>query len=362
MYKIVEFLEENNACEIVQSRWMLGDDAVYFPPLAKYNGYIKNIKTDMKVIKNWSIFKAKILIDNVETFDAAKEASKFYSEYGNSEYEEHLKEMKKLKRKHPINFNKYGDLDLRNQVKKLKNTDQVNDNNLATVSLPSTCPLSPTVQLPTTFSSGSIPSHVSSAHSLPIESKLTDNVNNSVSNEVLLEYAPNDASTTMILEIEKMLQRMKTEIIEELKREIKIQVLSALSSGRTNGRDLSSFEKIKSKIDFQEFVEKLNDTTTKNNMASMLKLLHDSSGCYKSANGRIATIMTYLFSNEFIKKELAWGSMNGRPSDRICLINYPIFFEMIVESFKGSDGNLSCTVEVIRSAFQIFFKHKAKKL
>ncbi|XP_070504542.1 myb-like protein D, partial [Chironomus tepperi] len=194
---------------------------------------------------------------------------------------------------------------------KLKNTDQVNDNNLATVSLPSTCPLSPTVQLPTTFSSGSIPSHVSSAHSLPIESKLTDNVNNSVSNEVLLEYAPNDASTTMILEIEKMLQRMKTEIIEELKREIKIQVLSALSSGRTNGRDLSSFEKIKSKIDFQEFVEKLNDTTTKNNMASMLKLLHDSSGCYKSANGRIATIMTYLFSNEFIKKELAWGSMNG---------------------------------------------------
>lgn len=65
MYKVVEFEEEENLVEIIQNSWMIEKDLVFFPPLNQYFKYIKNLKTDISVIKEWRVYKTRTLKENL---------------------------------------------------------------------------------------------------------------------------------------------------------------------------------------------------------------------------------------------------------------------------------------------------------
>lgn len=341
MFCVVDFVDEENTCGIVQESWTVDKASTHCPPSTSYGSFIKKVKVPPTTIAKWPIHKVKILKRGIVSYEEAKKETKNLSDFGDTENEEIIKAQRALKRKHPVATLDTEQFDLRAEMKKAKckeievlsqpineEVDEKRFNN--------------EVGNEITGSSSFV--YVNSNEWTDVEDEI-----DSESSKV--ENIPCDSNSLIIIEMKKCMEMVKREILDEIQKNVR-------------GASNQKFKKICSRDEFFKLIEDCNDPKFKQNLLHTLKMLPDTSGCYNKNHGRVATIMYFLFEKSFIMESLTWGEMKGNSCGKICLVNYQPFYELVAQAmiYTVEDNDVIPSAKEVRSSFQIFFKHKAKKI
>ncbi|KAL7034743.1 hypothetical protein ACKWTF_008087 [Chironomus riparius] len=333
-FAIVEFITDNT-CSVVQQSWL--DETkkkCRFPPNKHFSKSIQKVINPEKVA-TWKIYDVNIIHENINEYEEANELAKYTSEFGDTEGELTVKIEKENKRKRAI----FGEtLDLRAEMKKAKG-DVANSSNFSQQQ---------------NIDDDTIINDLKQSDDFLIESFPYDGIEN--------EFIPNpierleiDQDSFIIMEVRKLINEAKVEIFQKIDEVLdEVRIINM----RLGHSPLKKFEKIKSTKAFNSFIEVMKVEQKKIKMIQELKCLQDTTNSKNTKHGKIATLIEYMFTPKFIIKRLKWGEMNGQqPSDRtFYLVNYPIFIEF------GRALLETATPKEIRTSFQVYFKHRAKKL
>lgn len=91
--------------------------------------------------------------------------------------------------------------------------------------------------------------------------------------------------------------------------------------------------------------------------ADRLKRLPANEKCKVAVNGKILSILFFLFEKEYLKN-LTWGQKNGADSTKSALVNFPLFGVLMKQALEDSNVD----PEKLRRAIQAVFKAHVKKL